>query len=367
MCRWIVYIGGAGTTPLPLSDVICSPRHSLVRQAFSASYHPGFTARNNAVVNADGFGVSWYSPDGRAALYRSISPAWSDVNLRELSRVVTSHAVFGHVRAASPGSVVSHENTHPFRFGRLTLMHNGHVEGFARLRRSLLRRLSDIAFHAVQGLTDSEHIFGLILSALREPAQAAPFSASELADAVRSALATVLALLAEAGVDGGFTTLNLALTDGETVVATRFCDKWPAIPPPSLYFAYPTHADLRAELDEGIAAVSSTCEPGDGAGGSSRTVVARAAGGDPSTAAADAHGVDSLRWASDCAFLAAAAADGCAESRALLVASEPATEGAHVAWLTLPSNAMLVYERSAGVPPELTTLYGGTPPPTPRM
>jgi glutamine amidotransferase len=42
--------------------------------------------------------------------------------------------------------------------------------------------------------------------------------------------------------------LNFSLTDGETLVATRFCDQSPDIPPPSLYFAFGDAQRLVREL-----------------------------------------------------------------------------------------------------------------------
>lgn len=361
MCRWIVYAAAAGDAhrPLQLSDLLCKPRHSLVRQAFAAGAHPFFSAKNNAIVNADGTGISWYSQDGRCFIFKTSSPAWSDKNLREVADFACSHVVIGHVRAASPGSIVGHESTHPFKHGRLVFVHNGHIEGFASLRRAFSARLSDEAFSSVKGLTDSEHAFALLLTALHDPGRRSPFAPGELAAAMEVTVSTTLNLLVDAGVEGGFTSLNFALTDGETVVVTRFCDKWPAIPPPSLYVAFPTADELRRELDADAASPGGgggRAAPGDGA---ANAAAAAAAAEDDEAGAADAagdaaYGVDSARWARDEAFLAAAAPT--ARSRALLVASEPATAGGHVTWLTLPANSMLVYERGAGGVPALTRL-----------
>lgn len=342
MCRWIAFCGAADGQPVPLADVLCKPVNSLLEQAAHAAYHPGFTGKNNAVLNADGFGCAWYSPDGCAAVFKSVQPAWSDANLRELSRAVFSRTVFGHVRAASPGSLCSHENTHPFRRGRLVFMHNGHVEGGARVRRAMLAGLSDDIFSGVAGLTDSEAVFALVASFLRDPERAAPFAPAELAAAMRAAVAAALAAVARCGVTGGFTTLNCALTDGETVVATRFCDRWPAVPPPSLYFSFATHAELRAELDAAKGAAPEA-PPAAGAGAAPAAAVAHTA--------AD---ISDERWARDRRFLDAAAAT--ANERTLVVASEPATEGSSVAWLAVPAQAMLVFTRGSGRPPELTQL-----------
>lgn len=128
MCRWIVFLGapaGGANSPLLLGDLLSRPAHSLVCQSYHAGYHPGISQRNNAALNADGFGVAFFTAGGRCVLYKSTHPAWSDPNLRELAAAVESAAIFGHVRAASPGSVVSHENTHPFKHGRLAACTSG--------------------------------------------------------------------------------------------------------------------------------------------------------------------------------------------------------------------------------------------------
>ena len=346
MCRWLVLVAPADS-PLPIGDLLTKPRHSLVRQAMHAVYHPGFSSTNNHTLNADGFGVAWYTrgPSGgggdarattRAAIYRSIAPAWSDRNLAELACAVESSTIMGHVRAASPGTVVSLESCHPFRHGRLTLMHTGHVEQFARMRRALLARLTDQAFAAISGLTDSEHCFALLLSSLREPARTAPFEPAELAAAVRAMIAAVLELLDEVGVRDGFTSLNFAISDGETCVATRFCDRWPQIPPPSLYFALPAHEELLADLDGGGG--------GEAAGGDAAAAADDAAASPLAHDEATAHERDSDRWARMEHFLAAVAVES-APSRSLLVASEPATTAGNVKWLNVAANSMLTYTR----------------------
>ena len=70
------------------------------------------------------FGVGWYGKSG-AAIFRSTTPAWSNRNLRELAGSVDSRCIFAHVRAATPSSVVSEENCHPFRYKSMIFQHNG--------------------------------------------------------------------------------------------------------------------------------------------------------------------------------------------------------------------------------------------------
>lgn len=55
-------------------------------------------------------------------------------------------------------------------------------------------------------------------------------------------------MIEEHGPKEGYSTFNFSLTDGETMVVTRFCDKGAEIPPPSLYFAFGDARSLYLEL-----------------------------------------------------------------------------------------------------------------------
>src|SRR5688500_11962632 len=159
MCRFLAYIG----KPVLADDLLYRPQHSLIeRQSLGAQ-------EMSIPINGDGFGISWYdfSLDDEPCQFRSVHPAWSDQNLRYLARKVRTNMLFAHVRAATPGSLVEEVNCHPFVNGKLTWMHNGMVQGFKKMRRALLRELKDEAYDAIQGSTDSEHLFGLFLNNLR--------------------------------------------------------------------------------------------------------------------------------------------------------------------------------------------------------
>lgn len=209
MCRFTFYKG----KPLLLSALLTEPEHSLIHQSFQAR-------EREEPLNGDGFGVAWYA-DGHdePALFRSVTPAWSNQNLRELSRVTASPCVLAHVRAATQGLTVGEPNCHPFRRNGLAFMHNGDIGGFAAIRRPLLEVLSDTAFDAIRGTTDSEHFFALLCDELAA-AGAAPDSRA-MADALRRAIARVMALVA-AHAPGEHTYLNAVLTDGRSAVACRY-------------------------------------------------------------------------------------------------------------------------------------------------
>ena len=200
MCRFLLYHG----PEIALADLITRPRNSLIHQSFHAE-------QRKEPLNGDGFGMAWYVPRVRPepALFRSITPAWSNQNLIDLAAVIGSGAILAHVRAATPCQAVVETNCHPFRCGRLAFMHNGHIPDFTPVRREILRRLSPGAFAMIGGTTDTEHIFGLFLDHY--------WSAGRLDQALRSTLSD----LAEVTGPSRTSLLNLAVSDGTDAVVCR--------------------------------------------------------------------------------------------------------------------------------------------------
>mmetsp|Transcript_16210 Transcript_16210/g.44594 ORF Transcript_16210/g.44594 Transcript_16210/m.44594 type:complete len:395 (+) Transcript_16210:128-1312(+) len=273
MCRWVTFISTEDQSEsMLLSDIVLKPSNSLVDQSLDASYHPGFSNRFNHNINADGFGVGWYplknENGGKPALFRDTQPAWSNENLREICSVTQSSCVMAHVRAASPGMSVSLPNVHPFKAGRLLFCHNGAIQGFARIKRKIFALLTEEAFLHLRGTTDSECAFALILTNLsqdgkadKDPLTGAPISPSNqikepfghdrLYQAVKRTIRQLEHILKISGIHDEIDTpsrMNFSLTDGETVVCSRFCDKYPLVPPPSLYFCYGEAEQMKQEL-----------------------------------------------------------------------------------------------------------------------
>jgi len=231
-----------------------------VEQSIDASYHPGFAQRFNHIVNADGFGVGWYHDKSvTPALFKDTAPAWSNVNLREICNATASKCVIAHVRAASPGMPVHMPNVHPFKAGRLIFAHNGAIQGFSQLRRRLLSQLTEEVFLSIKGTTDSECAFALLLTNLAKDGygkespyeQVEPFGHDRLYNAMKRTIRQLEHILKISGVQDSVdvpSRMNFTLTDGETVVCSRFCDKYPLVAPPSLYFAYGDAQQMQLEL-----------------------------------------------------------------------------------------------------------------------
>ena len=94
-------------------------------------------------------------------------------------------------------------------------MHNGDVSGFSKIRRGLQADLRDDLFDHMSGTTDSELLFLLILNQLPDcHTQQDP---TTLQQAVMKAFCRVIRAN-----EGAPNSLNVAFTDGETVIATRY-------------------------------------------------------------------------------------------------------------------------------------------------
>ncbi|HLE85952.1 MAG TPA: class II glutamine amidotransferase [Thermoanaerobaculia bacterium] len=215
MCRFVAYLG----PPVLLSSLTTDPANSIIHQSFHSH-------EREEPLNGDGFGLAWYVPETRreAALFRSVSPAWSNMNLLHLARVTRSGCIFAHVRAATPGLPVTETNTHPFSWGELAFMHNGELGCFQAIRRRLLDGLSEPAFDLIQGTTDSEHLFAAIVDRLLRAGRDSTGSPVEaLGEALSGAVEDALELGREMGAEEP-SYLNLALTDGRRLAACRFTD-----------------------------------------------------------------------------------------------------------------------------------------------
>jgi len=225
MCRFTLYLG----PELRLSALLTDSVHSLVHQS-------SHSQERAEPLNGDGFGIGWYAPElsREPAVFRSVTPAWNNRNLNSLARVVKSSCILAHVRAATQSSGVNEANCHPFRFDRFLCMHNGDIGGFARVRRRLFEGLCDEAIGNVYGSTDSELLFAVVIDELLARPQLDP--ALHLASALQRAIARVTAAVRAHG-GGAASFLNVALSDGNYAVVSRFSDATDEAPE-SLYYAH---------------------------------------------------------------------------------------------------------------------------------
>ena len=232
MCRWAAYSGA----PIFLEEIISRPGHSLIHQSHCAT-------QCHSAINADGFGVAWYGDRPEPGLYRDVTPAWSDPNLRSLTAQVRSRLFLAHVRA-STGTATSRNNCHPFVHGVWSFMHNGQIGGYENFRRDADMMVPDHLYPHRKGATDSEALF---LTAVAEGLDADPRGALERASA------RFIRLAREKGA-APHLRMTAALSDGQRLYAVRYATDDAA---PSLYHRW---SDSRG----GMAVVSEPLEADEG-------------------------------------------------------------------------------------------------------
>ncbi|MCU4749189.1 MULTISPECIES: ergothioneine biosynthesis protein EgtC [Streptomyces] len=207
MCRHLAYLGIA---PISLAELLTAPPGSLYEQSWAPR------KQQHGTVNADGFGIGWYPGDphdgGEPARYRRALPIWNDRNLPELTAAISSTAVLAAVRSATPGSSPDEAVTAPYRSGRWLFSHNGAVDAWERLPQDLgpaAGAITSADLLAGAGRCDSALLWTLLARALN--------AGRPPVDAVAQLVTAVAAVRPAAR-------LNLLLTDGDTVIATRHGD-----------------------------------------------------------------------------------------------------------------------------------------------
>lgn len=206
MCRLLGYLG----TPIQLDHLLYKPEHSLLHQ----SYLP--KEMTSGVVNADGLGIGWYHTEREVNpfTYKSTLPIWNETNLPELSRYIESGCVLGYVRSATAGQALDMSNCQPFRDNRLLFIHNGYINNFRQtLYRPIRDRLSDQVYQSINGTTDSEHLFALLVNELHA------FPDSPIAQALQTTLLSLTELAKEYQVSFS---ANVIASDGHRLVASRY-------------------------------------------------------------------------------------------------------------------------------------------------
>ena len=119
MCRHLAWLGA----PRSLGGLLLEPEHGLVVQ----SYAP--RRQSHGRMNADGWGVGFFT-DQRPlpARWRSNRPMWGDASFASVAPVISAGCVLAAVRSATAGMPLDETAVAPFQSGRWLLSHNGVVD-----------------------------------------------------------------------------------------------------------------------------------------------------------------------------------------------------------------------------------------------
>lgn len=158
-------------------------------------------------------------------LYKDTLLPMYDSNLIQISGKIRSECVIAHVRGEDyyGGSApqVGRANLHPFQYegAGLAMAHNGGLARFGEMKYHLLPHVRDDVAAKIEGTTDSEWLYALLLSRFEGPAaEAGP---DELARAVADTLRIVRAVRDEHDIHVA-SGVNLFVSNGKTLVVTRF-------------------------------------------------------------------------------------------------------------------------------------------------
>ncbi|WP_067697882.1 ergothioneine biosynthesis protein EgtC [Nocardia jejuensis] len=201
MCRHLAYLG----PPAPVGDLLTRGPHSLRTQSWAPR-----DMRGGGTINADGFGVAWWSLSSESPVlsrYRNAAPVWTDPAVEEVLPQLHSSAVLAAVRSATVGMPVEREACAPFVHGRWAFSHNGSIPRWRRTLTAVASRFGSPPLLDAEALTDSAVLWVI---------------ARELLDAGESP-ENVLRQLVRAVIElSPNSRLNLLLGDGESVWATTW-------------------------------------------------------------------------------------------------------------------------------------------------
>ena len=156
------------------------------------------------------------------------------MNLERIAPKTQSRLIFAHVRATTEGSLAEN-NCHPFQHNTLMWMHNGNVGAWKYVKRQISNSLAERWYLGIKGGTDSEYAFALFLHTLEKEFGVDPSAEPEngfgpkiLRKAMERTIEKindfVKAVPVEHQLDEVETRslLNFAVTDGHSVVVTRY-------------------------------------------------------------------------------------------------------------------------------------------------
>jgi predicted glutamine amidotransferase len=216
MCRALLYLG----QPVLLDNLLYQPDSALIRQSTMP--------RMLNMLNLAGFGLRAWDPDSndpeRAFSYYSQSLPVFDRNLQNLAHKIRPSCLLAHVRgvAYSTRVEISLQNVHPFHFKDvpLVLAHNGDLADMARMKPLLAQHVKPEFLAQIHGTTDSEWIYALFVSQLKNP--------HELSDEneVFSAIERTLGIIRDTRTRLGIalsSSVNLFIANGHQLAALRYC------------------------------------------------------------------------------------------------------------------------------------------------
>lgn len=206
-----------------VQDLLYKTDASLVKQSYDPRYMYD-------MQNLAGFGLAvWskqFSMTEKPLLFKSVELPFYDRNLENIASQVKGECMVAHVRGLpyekdqlGMRNIISRQNLHPFLFDNtnVTLAHNGALSDFNNIKYYLTKEIKKEIFSQIKGTTDTEWLYALFLSRLRT-------LTPNLNDMIKAVFESI-DILRSIRVDHttfSFSPINLFITDGDRLVATRY-------------------------------------------------------------------------------------------------------------------------------------------------
>ena len=212
MCRLAAYLG----QPISLGEMLGNPAEGVLKDACA-------------------YGIGWYAPDTLPAVYSSLMPGASDVNLPHLGRSLESGLWLFHTRPVSVSSLVIPPSRQPLCDGDFLFAHDGYIEDF---RTSLCPLIRQFLAPEIEADIQSNNVADYLFAMLRHL----------LADDDEMSLDQVLVelfKLLDDWLEEAPALLNIIISDGEGLYAARHAINAECAP---LYFTTDDETYPNAEL-----------------------------------------------------------------------------------------------------------------------
>jgi len=174
-----------------------------------------------AEAHRDGWGIGYFMGN-EAYILKSEEGAANDDRFDRISRRLESHTFVVHVRRATVGQI-DYLNSHPFRHGNWVFAHNGTIFGFDQLRERIVGEIREDLRDLIFGVTDSEHLFYYIVSALQRAGVSdcgrSDVDIEKASRAISTALGRLYEWSAELGIRAPL--VNFILTNGRQFFAQQ--------------------------------------------------------------------------------------------------------------------------------------------------
>ncbi|NES19319.1 MAG: class II glutamine amidotransferase [Symploca sp. SIO3E6] len=179
------------------------------------------------LLNLAGFGMAAWEPKSHNPevpfIYKTVSVPFFDRNLKVLSQKLQPTCLVAHVRGviSDPSAKINIQNVHPFQYKgfKLAMAHNGDLADMDKMKFDLLESIKPEIARNIEGTTDSEWIYALLMSQMEDPTK--DLELDEILPALESTLKIIKQVRKKQGIAVA-SWVNLFICDGNDLVATRF-------------------------------------------------------------------------------------------------------------------------------------------------